>query len=411
VLGARRSRREMCARVGLLFCAAARGFVFHLLPKDAVTRRRVSWIVAALLCLAAGAAWVGLRAGPVQAQSAPAASGSAQPSAPGPNGGGRQGGGEAAPVPVIVAPVTEGSDGVVLDLLGTGSARKSVTLFSPVAGEVAQVLFRPGRPVRAGDPLLRLVDRRERLAVDLAAAKVDAARVMHTRYEATRGTGAVPDSVSDEARAALRSAEIELAQAREALSERVVRAPFAGAAGLAAVELGERVHPDTALTTLDDRAELHLDLLIPEAYLARVAVGQPVQAVNPAHPGRRFEGQLAQIDSRVDPVTRQVKVRAALPNADDVLRSGMSFQVRLALPGERRLSVPDLALQWGRAGSFVWAVRDGKAVQVAARAVQRQDSRVLVDGVLTVQDQVVVEGVSRLREGRPVKVVGAGVGP
>jgi RND family efflux transporter MFP subunit len=363
-----------------------------------------------LLCVTAAVAWLGLRGESAQAQSPPAASGAAaagsQAKAAKPKGGA-----PAEPVPVIVAPVTEGSDGVALDLLGTGSARKSVTLYAPVAGEVAQVLFKPGKAVREGEVLLRLVDRRERLAADLAAAQLDAARVMHARYEATRGTGAVPDTVSDEARAALRSAEIELAQANEALSDRVVRAPFAGTPGLAAVERGERVATDTVLTTLDDRAELHLDVLIPEAYLARVAVGQPVQATNPAHPERRFEGRLAQIDSRVDPVTRQVKVRAALPNAEDVLRSGMSFQVRLELPGESRLSVPELALQWGREGSYVWAVRDGKAVQVASRAVQRLNNRVLVEGGLTAQDQVVVEGVQRLREGRPVKVVGEGAAP
>ncbi|MEZ5702235.1 MAG: efflux RND transporter periplasmic adaptor subunit [Burkholderiaceae bacterium] len=155
---------------------------------------------------------------------------------------------------------------------------------------------------------------------------------------------------------------------------------------------------------------MHLDLLIPETYLARVGVGQAVQASNPAHPGRRFEGTVAQIDNRVDPVTRQIKVRAVLPNADDVLRSGMSFQVAMALSGAARLSVPELALQWGREGSFVWVVRDGKALQVAARAVQRQDGRVLVDGGLTLKDQVVVEGVQRLRQGRPVKVVGSGAG-
>jgi hypothetical protein len=86
----------------------------------------------------------------------------------------------------------------------------------------------------------------------------------------------------------------------------------------------------------------------------------------------------------------------------------MSFQVRLELPGERRLSVPELALQWGREGSFVWVVRQGKAVQVAARAVQRQNGRVLVESALTAQDAVVVEGVQRMREGRPVRVVGAG---
>ena len=370
-------------------------------------------VLTAVLCVAAAVAWVTLRTGSAQAQ-APATP-AASPNAPagaadGPAGGGkgRKGGGAADAIPVIVAPVTEASDGVALELLGTGSARKSVTVYAPVAGEVAQVLFKPGKPVRAGDALVRLVDRHERLAVELAQAKVNAARVMDNRYEATRGTGAVPDTVSDEARASLRSAEIELAQAREALSDRVVRAPFAGTPGLAAVEVGERIASDTVLTTLDDRGALHIDVQIPEAYLTRVSVGQPVRALNPAHPGQRFEGQVIEIDSRVDPVTRQIKVRAALPNKDDRLRSGMSFQLQLELPGQQRLSVPELALQWGREGSFVWVVRQGKALQVPARAVQRQNSRVLVEGDLSTADVVVVEGVQRMREGRAVKVVGSG---
>ena len=372
-------------------------------------------VLTAVLCVAAAVAWVTLGTGSAQAQAQAPATPAASPNAPagatdGPAGGGkgRKGGGAADAIPVIVAPVTEASDGVALELLGTGSARKSVTVYAPVAGEVAQVLFKPGKPVRAGDALVRLVDRHERLAVELAQAKVNAARVMDNRYEATRGTGAVPDTVSDEARASLRSAEIELAQAREALSDRVVRAPFAGTPGLAAVEVGERIASDTVLTTLDDRGALHIDVQIPEAYLARVSVGQPVRALNPAHPGQRFEGQVIEIDSRVDPVTRQIKVRAALPNKDDRLRSGMSFQLQLELPGQRRLSVPELALQWGREGSFVWVVRQGKALQVPARAVQRQNSRVLVEGDLSTADVVVVEGVQRMREGRAVKVVGSG---
>ena len=372
-------------------------------------------VLTAVLCVAAAVAWVTLRTGSAQAQAQAPATPAASPNAPagatdGPAGGGkgRKGGGAADAIPVIVAPVTEASDGVALELLGTGSARKSVTVYAPVAGEVAQVLFKPGKPVRAGDALVRLVDRHERLAVELAQAKVNAARVMDNRYEATRGTGAVPDTVSDEARASLRSAEIELAQAREALSDRVVRAPFAGTPGLAAVEVGERIDTDTMLTTLDDRGALHIDVQIPEAYLTRVSVGQPVRALNPAHPGQRFEGQVIEIDSRVDPVTRQIKVRAALPNKDDRLRSGMSFQLQLELPGQRRLSVPELALQWGREGSFVWVVRQGKALQVPARAVQRQNSRVLVEGDLSTADVVVVEGVQRMREGRAVKVVGSG---
>ena len=101
-------------------------------------------------------------------------------------------------------------------------------------------------------------------------------------------------------------------------------------------------------------------------------------------------------------------MRATVPNTTDLLRPGMSFQVQLLLPGQAYVSVPELALQWGREGSFVWAVRDGNAVQVAARPVRRTAGRVLIDSELKAGEAVVVEGVQRLRAGRPVRVVGNG---
>lgn len=313
-----------------------------------------------------------------------------------------------AAAPVIVASSTQVNDDIGLSVLGNGSARQSVVIFPAVAGEVAQVSFRPGQAVRARQVLLRLEDRSERLAADLAAARVDAAKALAVRYEGTRGTGAVPESVVDEARAALRAAEIELAQAREAVADRVVRAPFAGVVGLATVERGDRVTADTALTTLDDRRVLFIDFEVPEAHLARVKRGQAVTATNPAYPGRSFTGAVAEIDSRIDPVSRNVRMRATVPNPDDVLRSGMSFRVQLDLSGQPRVSVPELALQWDREGSFVWVVREGKAVRVPSRPVRRADGRVLLDGDLKPGESVVVEGVQRLRAGLAVRVVGNG---
>lgn len=309
---------------------------------------------------------------------------------------------------MIVDTSTQANDDIDLAVQGNGSARQSVVIFPAVPGEVAEVAFRAGQSVRSGQVLLRLVDRAERLAADLTAARVDAAKALAARYEGTRGTGAVPESVVDEARAALRAAEIELAQAREAVADRVVRAPFAGVVGLATVERGDRVTTDTALTTLDDRRVLFIDFELPEAFLARVKIGQAVKAMNPAYPGRSFTGTVAQIDSRVDPVSRNVRLRASVPNPDDLLRSGMSFQVQLGLSGQPHVSVPELALQWDRDGSFVWVVRDGKSVRVAARPVRRAAGRVLLDGELKPGESVVVEGVQRLRAGIAVRVVGNG---
>ena len=310
--------------------------------------------------------------------------------------------------PVIVATSAQARDDVTLNLIGSGVAQRSVTLFPAVAGEVAEVNFRTGQGVRAGAVLIRLDDRTERLADELAAARVAAAQTLVQRYEGTRGTGAVPDSVVDEARTALRTAQIEQQQAREAVRDRTVRAPFDGVMGLANVEPGDRVTPDTALVTLDDRRALRLDFEVPEAYLARLRPGLPLTATNPAYPQQRFAGEVTEVDSRIDPGTRNVRVRAALPNTDGVLRSGMSFQVQLSLSGAALVSVPELALQWGRDGSYVWAVRNGNAAQVPARPVRRSGGQVLIDGELRAGETVVVEGVQRLRAGRPVRVVGNG---
>ena len=316
-------------------------------------------------------------------------------------------GAPAAP-PVIVANSVQARDDVTLNVIGNGAAKQSVTLFPAVAGEVAEVNFRTGQSVKAGQVLVQLEDRTERLAAERAAARVEAAQSLLKRYEGTRGTGAVPESVVDDARTALRTAQIEHQQAVEAVRDRTVRAPFAGVVGLPGVEPGDRVSPDTAVATLDDQSTLRLDFQVPEAYLARLSSGQTLTATTPAYPQRRFDGTIAEVDSRVDPGTRNVRVRATLPNADNLLRSGMSFQVQLPLSGQPLVAVPELALQWNRDGSFVWAVREGNAVQVPARSVRRSGGQVLIDGELRAGETVVVEGVQRLRAGRPVRVVGNG---
>ena len=310
-------------------------------------------------------------------------------------------------LPVIVAKATEAQDTAEVEVVGSGLALRSVTLYPAAAGEVVEVGFKAGQAVRAGQVLLRLEDRRQHLAVDMAAARLDAARRLLARYEQTGSSGAVAGSVLDQARSDLRQAEIALAQAREALADRSLRAPFAGVVGLAQVQPGDRVTTETVVTTLDDRSQIRVAFSVPEMYLGRLALGHALAVTNVAYPGQRFEGRLSRIDSRVDPVTRQVRVEALVRNGDDLLRPGMSFNVDLQLPGGRFISVPALSLQWDRAGAHVWAVRDQRAVRVPVRMVRRLQTRVLLEGPLRAGETVVVEGVQRLRDGRAVQVIGS----
>ena len=309
-------------------------------------------------------------------------------------------------LPVIVAKAIEAQDIAAVEVLGSAVALRSVTLYPAAAGEVVEVGFKAGQVVREGQILGRLEDRRQRLAVDMASARLDAARRLLARYEQTGSSGAVAGSVLDQARNELRQAEIAQAQAREALADRTVQAPFAGVVGLAEVQAGDRITTETVITTLDDRSRIRVAFSVPEVYLGRLAIGHALQVANVAYPGRHFEGRLARMDSRVDPVTRQVRVEALVDNRDDLLRPGMSLSVDLRLPGSRFIGVPGLSLQWDREGSHVWVVRDQRAVRVPVRMVRRLQARVLVDGPVRVGEAVVVEGVQRLRDGRPVEIIG-----
>jgi membrane fusion protein (multidrug efflux system) len=110
------------------------------------------------------------------------------------------------------------------------------------------------------------------------------------------------------------------------------------------------------------------------------------------------------VDSRIDPDSRTFRVRARIENADDTLRPGMSFRVTLDLSGARWPAVPEIAIQWGGDGAFLWTVVDGKAKRVPVTILQRQEARVLIDAEIEAGDPVVVEGLHVMREGRPVSV-------
>lgn len=310
-----------------------------------------------------------------------------------------------ARTPVVIAETQVARDNVTLEVVGSGIAAASVTVFPAVSGEVERVLFTAGQQVKKDQLLVKLVDRDEQLAVKLAQTRLDGARQLLNRYQRAQGSGAVSENVLDEARIAFRQAEIELAQAREQLRYRSIRAPFAGVVGIAQVDPGDRVGTDTALVTLDDRNSLSVAFQIPEPFLARLQRGQKLALTTVAFAEREFAGQLAHIDSRIDAQTRTVTVRATVPNDEDLLRPGMSFRIRLPLTGEDLLRVPELAVQWAREGAHVWIIRDEKSVRVPVQVVRRMEGSVLVKGDMQAGEAVVIEGVQRLRPGRLVRLI------
>jgi len=100
-----------------------------------------------------------------------------------------------------------------------------------------------------------------------------------------------------------------------------------------------------------------------------------------------------------------VRAEALLDNAEDRFRPGMRFRVSLDLPGDSHWRIPETALLWGDDGAYAWRIRDDQAERVRLDLISRNGAHVLVDGPLDEGDDIVSEGVQRMRPGRAVRVI------
>ena len=144
-------------------------------------------------------------------------------------------------IPVVAETVRFLPEQTEVEAIGTARAVTSAEIYPESAGRVTSVMFSPGDYVRAGQPLLELDARQERLAVDAARVQVLEAEQLLGRYRRIEDTGAISESQIEAGETALASAKVALRQAQAALADRTVRAPFAGHVGLTEIDPGDRV--------------------------------------------------------------------------------------------------------------------------------------------------------------------------
>lgn len=315
--------------------------------------------------------------------------------------------------PVLVEALNLAEDRVTMRVVGTGKALRSASIYPDVAGQVVEVLFEAEQRVKKAAPLVRLDDEDERLAVRLAEVSAKEAKRDVERLEKLAPSGAVSVVRLETAQADFESANLRLALAQAALADRTVTAPFDGVIGLPEIDQGDRVTDETLIATLDDRSAILVEFTVPEEYAGRIKVGGSVIVNAFTNPDQELHGTITAANSRINQVTRSLRVQARIPNPGEIIRPGTSFDVRLSFVGKTYPSIREVAVLWSSDGAYVWRVADGKAQKVFVKMVRRNEGRVLVDGRLAAGDMIVVEGVQGLREGQAVEATtygGAGAG-
>jgi membrane fusion protein (multidrug efflux system) len=399
---------------------------------------RVSRQIAAVVVLGGAVAlgwlyWPAKSPAPGQTGAQQAQGGAPRPGGPGgaPGGGQRGPGGPGGPAVVDVVTLGTGPVVEMSESVGTTRAFESVSLASKVSGIVEKISFTEGQNVKAGDVLVELDIAERKADLEAARAAIQTARAQREetnqkfeRAQQLRRAGAGTEALVSDLTLQLRTVEttIAAAQARERsaaarLDDYYVRAPFDGRVGFRQVSVGAFLDTKVIITTLDDIRRIRLDFAIPEPLLARIKVGAMVNARSVAFANRVFSGEVAAIDTRIDPVTRSVKLMAIIENADLALKPGMFLTVSLEVARrESAVIAPEEAIVSEGPRQVAYVVKDNRIERRVVVVGQRMYGKVEIAEGLKAGDVIVARGIQRVRNGmqvqpRPLAPPAAGAAP
>ena len=309
-------------------------------------------------------------------------------------------------VPVETAQVTVGPIERRLTAVGTLRSNELVVIRPEIAGRIEAFRFDEGEQVKQGQPLVVLDDSVWGAVVEQAQAALELSQANYDRALDLLQRKVGTTKARDEAFSQMRvdQAELELAKAR--LDKNTIAAPFDGVVGLRKVSVGDFVNVGADIVNLEQIDPLKADFRVAEAYLGAVSPGQRIELGVDAFSSELFAGQVYAIDPLVDEGGRSVLLRARLPNSDHQLRPGLFARVTLVL-NERdgAIQVPEQALVPQGQDQFVFKVTEGKAAFIkVVTGIRREGMVEIVEG-LGPDDEVVIAGQLKIRDGAEVKPV------
>lgn len=306
-------------------------------------------------------------------------------------------------VDVVTAAATMQPLGIEIEAVGTARANEAVEVTSKTSNTVTAIRFEEGERVRKGAVLVELDSAEARASLAEAEAALAESQNQFKRSRDLFTSKALSESQLDLIEATLKANQARVDVAKARLADTIVRAGFAGNTGFRRVSVGSLVGPGTVITTLDDASLIKLDFTVAETYIHALQRNLAVTASTAGLPGREFHGKVTNLDSRVDPVTRSIAVRAELHNPQGELRPGMFMTVRLQGEVVPALLIPEGAIVPEQGHTYVFVVANGVALRREVKLGKRRPGEVEVIEGLKEHERVVIEGTQNLRDGLRVR--------
>ena len=375
------------------------------------TTRIVAGALVALLAAAGGYYFLGNRGG-----GAPAA----------------QKAGAPPPPDVGVIEVKRADVPLTLAYAGRVAGFRTVEIRAMVSGTIMKRDYAEGARVKQGDTLFRIDPRPYQAVFDRANAQLAQAKA--TSFQAEENFNRIQElsnkqvatpkqlddarAARDQARAAIQSVEADIENARLNLEFTVVKAPVAGPTALLSPPEGSIAQAQqTVLTTITQLDPAYVNFSVTDAELREFRTlsenldkplgDEDIKVTLQYGDGTAYPktGKVIMSSQNVDLRTGTVQFRSVFPNVEGTILPGQF--VRLIIKGitlPKAIVIPQQAVSQGPQGTFVYAVNSSGAAEVRPVKLDREVTGgwVVRDG-LKEGEQIIVDGVMRVRPGAPVK--------
>ena len=298
---------------------------------------------------------------------------------------------------------------------GTLRAVRGADLSAQASGVVDEIAFDSGNEVPLGKVLLRLKPNDDYAKLQQLQAAAELADQTYKRDQEQFAAQAISQANIDTDVSTLKSARAQVAAQQALIEEKIVKAPFAGRLGIRQVDIGQYLTSGTTVVTLQALDPILVDFYVPQQALAQMKIGQPVSATVDTYAQEAFSGAIEAINSKVDPSSRNVQIRANLHNPDKRLVPGMFANVRIQY-GEKndQITLPQTVVTYNPFGDTVFVVEKNAAddkgnshLTVQQRFVKlgatRGDQVAVLSGVKA-GEIVVSAGQMKLRNGVAVAI-------
>ncbi len=334
------------------------------------------------------------------------------------------------PVSVSVAKAEKQDVPILLSALGTVNSTYTVTLHSRVDGQLNKIHFEEGQAVKQGQLLAELDPRPYQAALTqtqgqwmrdqalLRNAEIDLARYrrLWAQNSVAKQQVDTQEALVNQYRGTVKLDQGLVENAQLQLSYSRITSPVSGQVGLRQVDPGNIVHSSDAsgLVTITQIQPINVLFSIPETNLSQLLQSTRqnpqlvVEAWDRDYHTRLASGHLLAIDNQLNVSTGTVSLKAQFANDDQQLFPNQFVNIRLLLTTRKNaVTVPDIAVQTARQGSYVYLLNTDNSISMTPVTVGAgYGDRIIVENGVQPEQQVVVDGLDRLRNGSKVVVRG-----